>query len=90
MSIFNPLFEQFNAINQKGLCIWTPWTQLLPPGFKAAQADQMPIFSFVEEHPVSSKAAASTPTPPRSSASRPPPPRSSAPTRPDCRGCAKW
>eukprot|EP00965_Chrysotila_dentata_P081850 2701342-Pleurochrysis_carterae.AAC.1 len=43
MSIFQPLFDQFNDINRRGLCVWLPWQQLLPRGVKAAPDDQMPI-----------------------------------------------
>eukprot|EP00965_Chrysotila_dentata_P251923 6210362-Pleurochrysis_carterae.AAC.1 len=82
MSIFKPLFDEFDDINRRGLCVWSPWQQLLPDGIKAAAVDQKPIFEFVEEHATPADAAAAP--------FAPPPPRASAPTFPDCGTCAKW
>eukprot|EP00965_Chrysotila_dentata_P217551 6190067-Pleurochrysis_carterae.AAC.2 len=84
MSIFRPLFDQFNQINQRGLCVWLPWQQLLPADFKASALDARPMHAFVDE---ATPAAAPTPAVPLSA---PLPSLSSAPTYPDCRSCAKW
>eukprot|EP00965_Chrysotila_dentata_P182109 6013474-Pleurochrysis_carterae.AAC.3 len=66
MSIFKPLFDQFNDINRRGLAVWCLWQQLLPAGVKAAAVNQKPIFAFVEEAAAAPSAAAlpsNVPTP---------------------------
>eukprot|EP00965_Chrysotila_dentata_P246193 6207009-Pleurochrysis_carterae.AAC.3 len=85
MSIFRPLFDQFNEINQRGLCVWSPWQQLLPSGIKASAIDAHPIHDFVVE-----QSATAAPTSAVPASVLPAPPFSSAPTYPDCRSCAKW
>eukprot|EP00965_Chrysotila_dentata_P261726 6214353-Pleurochrysis_carterae.AAC.1 len=94
MSIFKPLFDQFNDINRRGLCVWTPWQQLLPSGFKASAADQHPIPDVVEGTSLPTDAdgasASSMPAAAAARASVTPPDQNTAPLVPDCKACARF
>eukprot|EP00965_Chrysotila_dentata_P165150 5453109-Pleurochrysis_carterae.AAC.1 len=89
MSIFKPLFDQFNEINMQGACVWLPWQQLLPHGVSAAAADKLPMMDGVDA-PATTPGQASSTWCADAAAGLTPPPCSSAPFFPDCRTCAKF
>ena len=40
---FGHIYEQINLIRRRGLCVYAPWVQRLPPGFVARDEDQFPM-----------------------------------------------